>query len=396
MRDMPTVEQPLVYLHETAPEFGHSLEIAKGLVWLRLPLPYVLNHVNSWLLDDGDGWTIIDTGSDTEKNRAIWDDVIATRLGDKPVKRLVCTHGHPDHVGLAGWLCDKLDIRLHMTYSEWLAPQLWREQGLKPMAEAEKRGFLRNGISERGVAKMMQAREAAPFRNYPLPMSVACIRDGDAVEMGGRTWKVLVNGGHAEEHASFYTSKGRILIAGDQILSKISPVVGVFTSQPTGNPLRDYLASLKRLSKLPADTLVLPSHGLPFHGLHERIGQLEAHHAKRLAELLTFMPTKAAAAKNGAELARQLFAQGRAYREQGLRTVCPHLTGELLGHARPTPISAASRIVAPNCRPELSHWHWPACHCRRWFERVAIRFARGPAGSRDLVRRMPSAAWGKA
>ncbi len=312
MRDvpavLPTADQPLVYLHETAPDPGHSIEISKGLIWLRLPLPFVLNHVNCWLLEDGDGWTIIDTGSDTEQGRAIWQDVISTRLGGKLVLRLVCTHGHPDHVGLAGWLCEMLDIRLHMTYSEWLAPQLWREQGLKPMAEAEKRGFMRNGISERGVTKMMQAREASPFRNHPLPMSVVTLRNGDHFAMGGRSWEVLVNGGHAEEHASFYCAKDKILIAGDQILSKISPVVGVFTSQPLSNPLKDYLASLKRLAKLPADTLVLPSHGLPFYGLHARIGQLEAHHQKRLDELLTFMDTP----KTGADLAKQLFANAVA------------------------------------------------------------------------------------
>ncbi len=308
MRDAPMVTQPLVYLHETPPEAGHSIEIAKGLIWLRIPLPFVLNHVNCWLLDDGDGWTIIDTGADNPKTRAIWDDVIASRLGGKPVKRLVCTHGHPDHVGLAGWLCDKLDIRLHMTYSEWLAPQLWREQGLKPMAEAEKQSYMRNGISERGIAKMMEAREASPFRNYPLPLSVVRIRDGDDIDLGGRKWKVLVNGGHAEEHASLYCAADKILIAGDQILPKISPVVGVFTSQPLGNPLKDYLASLKRLAKLPPDILVLPSHGLPFHGLHERIGQLEAHHDKRLGELLTYMDKP----KNAADLAKQLFASAVA------------------------------------------------------------------------------------
>ena len=309
MRDMPATDQPLVYLHETPPEPGHSIEIAKGLIWLRLPLPFVLNHVNCWLLDDGDRWTIIDTGADRPETRAIWEDVIANRLNGKPVGRLVCTHGHPDHVGLAGWLCEKLDIRLHMTLSEWLAPQLWREQGLKPMADEEKRNFLRNGISERGIVKMMQAREASPFRNHPLPLSFARIRDGDVIAMGGQDdWQVLVNGGHAEEHASFYSRTGRVLIAGDQILSRISPVVGVFTSQPWGDPLKDYLASLKRLAALPADTLVLPSHGLPFHGLHERIAQLETHHAKRLAELEGYMD----APKTGAALARQLFADAVA------------------------------------------------------------------------------------
>jgi glyoxylase-like metal-dependent hydrolase (beta-lactamase superfamily II) len=121
-------------------------------------------------------------------------------------------------------------------------------------------------------------------------------------------WTTLVNGGHAEEHASFFSAADRTLIAGDQILSKISPVVGVFTSQPWGDPLGDYLASLKRMATLPADTLVLPSHGLPFHGLHTRIAQLEAHHEKRLAALYGFMTTP----QTGVELAKQLFAEAVA------------------------------------------------------------------------------------
>jgi glyoxylase-like metal-dependent hydrolase (beta-lactamase superfamily II) len=298
----------LRYLHETPPDAGKTIEIAPRLLWLRLPLPFVLNHVNCWLTDNGTSWSIIDTGADRPDTRQHWDDVLAGPLAGKPVDRLICSHGHPDHIGLAGWLCDKLDVRLHMTLAEWLAPQLWREQGMKPMADAEKRHYLRNGVSERGIEKMMQAREAAPFRNHPLPMSVKRIRDGEVLEFAGRQWTVLVNGGHAEEHASFYAAKDGILIAGDQILSKISPVVGVYTSQPWGDPLADYLASLKRLAKLPADTLVLPSHGLPFYGLHTRIKQLEQHHEKRLQQLEALMD----APKNGVELTKGLFADAVA------------------------------------------------------------------------------------
>jgi glyoxylase-like metal-dependent hydrolase (beta-lactamase superfamily II) len=298
----------LTYLHETPPDPGHSRELAKGLVWLRLPLPYVLNHVNCWLLDNGDSWTIIDTGADRPETRATWNDVLSKRLGGKPVDRLICTHGHPDHVGLAGWLCEKLDVRLHMTLAEWLAPQLWREQGLKKMAEAEKRAFRRSGVSEPAIAKMVEFRESAQYRNHPLPMSFVRIRDGEILVFGGRSWKVLVNGGHADEHASFYCAKQKLLIAGDQILSKISPVVGVFTSQPWSDPLGDYLTSLQRLRKLPADTLVLPSHGLPFRGLHTRIDQLADHHDKRLSKLETLI----AKPKSGVEMAEGLFAKAMA------------------------------------------------------------------------------------
>jgi glyoxylase-like metal-dependent hydrolase (beta-lactamase superfamily II) len=302
------VAEEIRYLHEAAPEAGGVMTIAPGLLWLRLPLPFVLNHVNCWLTDNGDSWSIIDTGADRPDTRGHWEAVLAGPLADKPVDRLICTHGHPDHIGLAGWLCEKLEVSLTMTLAEWLAPQLWREQGMKPMREEEKRGYARNGVSERALEKMMQAREASPFRNHPLPMSVKRIRDGEVLRFAGRTWTVLVNGGHAEEHASFFCAEDKILIAGDQILPRISPVVGVYTSQPWGDPLKDYLASLRRLATLPADTLVLPSHGLPFHGLHARIAQLEQHHEKRLTELEALMD----APKNGVELAKGLFADAVA------------------------------------------------------------------------------------
>ncbi len=298
----------MTMLTDKTPEPGEVREIAKGFLWLRLPLPFVLNHVNCWLLEDADGWTIIDTGADRPETRNTWEHVIATRLGKKPVTRLVCTHGHPDHVGLAGWLCEKLDIPLHMSLAEWLAPQLWREQGLKPMAPQEAAHFARQGVREAMLKTMMHAREASPFRNHPLPMSFNRMRDGDTLKLGRRSWKVLVNGGHADEHVSLYAGGPKILIAGDQILSKITPVVGVFNSQPWSDPLADYMASLKRLAKLPADTLVLPSHGIPFHGLHARIKQLEAHHNKRLDQLEGLM-TKP---KSGAELAEGLFARAVA------------------------------------------------------------------------------------
>jgi glyoxylase-like metal-dependent hydrolase (beta-lactamase superfamily II) len=295
-------------LFEKPPEPGETREIAKGLIWFRLPLPFVLNHVNCWLLEDADGWTIIDTGADKPQSREMWDAVLATKLKGKPVLRIVCTHGHPDHVGLAGWLCEKLDVPLHMTLAEWLAPQLWREQGMKPMQPAEINHFTRNGVPEGHIAKMMSSREAAPFRNHPLPMSFRRMRDGDGMKLGGRSWKILVNGGHADEHASLYAAKHKTLIAGDQILSKISPVVGVFTSQPYSDPLGDYLASLQRLRKLPADTLVLPSHGLPFYGLHIRIDQLADHHDKRLEKLESLMTHP----KTGVELAEGLFSRAVA------------------------------------------------------------------------------------
>ena len=272
-------------------------------------MPFVLNHVNCWILDDDDGGvTLVDTGADKPETRVLWDQTIGQTLAGRRINRLICTHGHPDHVGLAGWLVDKLGVPLHMTLAEWLAPQVWREQGLKPMLPKVKAFFEGHGVPTNLVEAMERTRETSPYRNFPLPPQICRLRDNETTTFGGRRWKVLVNGGHADEHASFYCKTDGILIAGDQILSKITPVIGIFPSQPFADPLTDYLASLKRLRKLPDDTIVLPSHGLPFRGLHARLDQLAGHHAARLGTLWELMHTPA----NGLELAHGLFPKAMA------------------------------------------------------------------------------------
>ena len=321
------VDGEIKYLFDAPPAAGATQALLPGLLWFRVPLPFVLNHVNCWLLDDGgktNSVTIIDTGADKPETRKQWDAVLGQTLAGRTVSRLICTHGHPDHVGLAGWLVDKLGVDLHMTLAEWLAPQVWMEEGKRPMAPATRAFFRSHGAPEAMIDKMDRSRETAPFRNYPLPPQFVRMRDGETVKFGGRSWKVLVNGGHADEHASFYCKDDGILIAGDQILSRISPVVGVFPSQPHSEPLSDYLASLKRLKKLPDDTIVLPSHGLPFRGLHTRIEQLQAHHADRLAALCELLRAPA----NCITLAHGLFAKAMAAEGQTVMAMA-----ETLAHA---------------------------------------------------------------
>lgn len=301
------------YLFDKPPEPGATREVVPGLTWLRLPLPFILNHVNVWILDDGGtgrraGVTVIDTGADKPDTRAIWERVINEDLKGRRINQLICTHGHPDHVGLAGWLVEKLNIDLHMTLAEWLAPQVWREEGLRPISPDVEAFYRNHGVPDDAIAKIRAVREASPFRNHPLPSNFVRFRDNEMIRFGKRNWKVLVNGGHADEHASFWSKKDGILIAGDQVLSRITPVVGVFPSQPHSDPLSDYLRSLVRLRKLPDDTLVLPSHGLPFRGLHTRLDELAGHHEKRLAQLMDLMkkPT------SGCELAHGLFKKAMA------------------------------------------------------------------------------------
>ena len=289
------------HVFPTAPEFGVVTAIAPGLDWLRLPLPFKLNHVNLWLLDDGDGWTIIDTGADTPEARAMWTAAFAGPLSEKPLNRLIATHGHPDHIGLASWLLEARGAAFVCTLTEWLQPQIWHAARIGKPQPAWKQFFVDHGCPDTTLATFAKAQDSDFKPMGPIPASFERIRDGDRLQFGSRTWEVIVGAGHADEHASFWCADDAILIAGDQILSRITPVVGVFPSEPLADPLTHYLASLKRFRKLPDETLVLPSHGLPFHGLHTRIDQIERHHAERLDTLLALIakPITAYAAAQG-------------------------------------------------------------------------------------------------
>ncbi|MBT7451482.1 MAG: MBL fold metallo-hydrolase, partial [Rhodospirillaceae bacterium] len=104
----PSIE--LTYPLDELPEPGGLVRVAPGVFWLRMPLPIALNHINLWLLEDDDGWTIVDTGIGTDETKELWEQLFEKHLNNKPVKRLIVTHMHPDHIGLAGWLVDKWDV----------------------------------------------------------------------------------------------------------------------------------------------------------------------------------------------------------------------------------------------------------------------------------------------
>jgi glyoxylase-like metal-dependent hydrolase (beta-lactamase superfamily II) len=285
MSEAPHPPTRLRFSLERTPELGELLTVVPGIRWARLPLPFRLNHVNVWILQEPDGFSIVDCGVDTLEMRSLWETMLSGPLAGSVARRLIATHGHTDHVGLAGHLVEKLEIPFHATLIEWMASRIRFLARLEPQDETLSAFWFAHGCA----AEMAEgfATERSRISGYlgRLPPSLERLRDNGIYVFGGRAWQVIVAGGHADEHASLYCKADGILIAGDQILPNISPVIGVHPDQPQADPLTEYLDSLARFKTLPADTLVLPSHGAPFRGLHERIDELVLHHHERLDRL---------------------------------------------------------------------------------------------------------------
>ena len=282
-------QQILQFPHAAAPAAGASLEIVPGLRWLRMPLPFALDHINLWMLQDGNGWTIVDCGIATDQTRDLWEQIFSTSLGNpgRPVQapRVLVTHYHPDHAGLAHWLCERFGATLWISQAEYLTAHAIRE-GVAGYTPDNLLGmYRRNGLTGAALEKMSMRGNRYRLAVPAFPQSYHRMMDGDEIGIGGRDWRVIMGYGHAPEHAALYCSELGVLISGDMVLPKISTNISVWSIDPDGNPLRQFLDSLKRYAGLPADTLVLPSHGLPFRGLRERIEQLEEHHRQRCEEL---------------------------------------------------------------------------------------------------------------
>lgn len=281
---------------DTQPEAGHALTMADGVRWVKLPLPFALDHVNAWLLrdeiDGRQGWSVVDCGVSRDDVKGLWEQVFENVLEGLPILRVIVTHMHPDHVGLADWLCQRWDAPLWMTMTDYMTARAWSQPhttdaGAGPNGEAAARHFALHGL--RDPQAQEQIRQRANY--YPnlvpsVPDSFVRIMHGDHISIGGRAWRIIVGYGHAPEHASLYCDTLKVLISGDMLLPRISTNVSVFNFEPHSNPLPLYLNSLRGYDDLPDDTLVLPSHGRPFRGMHERISQQHAHHAERLQEVM--------------------------------------------------------------------------------------------------------------
>ena len=277
----------LVYPLEQTPETGETVEIAPGVLWMRMPLGGSLAFINVWAIRDGDGWAVVDTGMRTDQTSQAWRKVFSGPLGGAPITRVFVTHLHPDHVGLAGWITRKFACRLWMTRLEYLqCRMLVADTGRE--APADGIDFYRAAGWDEDALENYKARFGGFGKAiYQLPDAYRRMADGEEIVIGDHSWRVVVGSGHSPEHACLYCPELNLLISGDQVLPKISSNVSVFPTEPDGDPLNDWLTSLARIKTLiPDDVLVLPAHNDPFIGLHARLDHLINGHERGLERLM--------------------------------------------------------------------------------------------------------------
>lgn len=322
---MNLLERELHYpLGDTLPAPGQALEVLPGVRWIRMGLPFALDHINLWLLRDSidgvEGWTVVDCCISHDAARAQWEQIFATQLEGMPILRVIVTHMHPDHVGLASWLCARWKAPLWMSSTDYHVARVLTTAG-DTLAGGESAAdfFASHGLTDPESVAKIRARTNYYANMVPsVPASFVRMMDGDTVMIGGRGWRCISGYGHAPEHIALFCEEIKALLGGDMMLPRISTNVSVYAGEPEANPLRLFLDSIERFKALPPDTLGLPSHGKPFTGIHRRVEQLKEHHRDHLAELLeacTLRPHSAAEGlpilfKRALDLHQMTFAMG--------------------------------------------------------------------------------------
>lgn len=280
------IREEVLYEFDVRPEVGETMPVAPGILWLRMPLPFALGHINLWLVSEVDGWTVIDSGVFTEVTRDVWRKTFGGAMNSRPVQRVITTHLHPDHAGCAGWLTEEFGVDLWMPREEYLLCRILVADTGRPAPIAGVRFYKAAGFAPESMSQYQKM--FGMFGKYvaPLPESYMRLKDGDRLRIGANEWEVVVGRGHSPEHACLFCAELNVLISGDQLLPTISSNVSVYPTEPAANPLLDWIESLQAMQeRVPADVLVLPSHGQPFRGAHERLQSLIDEHHGCLASL---------------------------------------------------------------------------------------------------------------
>jgi glyoxylase-like metal-dependent hydrolase (beta-lactamase superfamily II) len=323
---MNALEARLQYpFGDTLPAPGTTMEVVPGVRWVRMALPFALDHINLWLLrdeiDGRSGWTVVDCCISRVEAKAQWEEVFATQLEGLPILRVIVTHMHPDHIGLAWWLCERWNAPLWISATDYNAARIASQSTTGFGGAAAADFFASHGLTDPESLEKIRARSGYyPAMVPKVPPRFRRMQDGDVIAIGGRKWRCIAGFGHAPEHISLYCDELRVLVSGDMLLPRISTNVSVYDVEPESDPLRLFLASIARFDELPQATLALPSHGKPFRGIHERVKQLQEHHAERLAEVMGACSSSARSAsdvlpvlfKRALDLHQTTFAMGES------------------------------------------------------------------------------------
>lgn len=276
----------LIYPLGEPPAPGQAVQAAPGVLWMRVALPMALDHINVYAIEDGEGWALVDTGLHTEETIASWETALAGPLEGRPITRVICTHMHPDHTGMAGWLCARNGAPLHMSRLEYVTLRmLLSDTGLAAPQEGID-FFHAQGWNEEQIETYQREFGRFGRRFSRLPQSYNRLSEGDEIQIGGEAWRIVIGNGHSPEHVCLWRTSDDIVISGDQILPRISSNVSVWPTEPLQDPLTDWLNSIDKLrALLPAGALVLPAHGEPFRGVHTRLDALKRGHETGLKRL---------------------------------------------------------------------------------------------------------------